>query len=107
MKRHIIITMGCLAAVFTLLGCAHTKPVTAGTPVVISIAADGTLAVDGQQCAWAQLADKLRAEQYRKSAGVTICAAKETRFSDVTAALDACKTTGLEKPSVQMQIPNQ
>ena len=101
MKKHIIITIGCLAAVFTLLGYAHTKPVTARAPIVISIAADGALAVDGKQCAWAQLADKLKTEQYRKSAGVKICAAKVTRYSDVTAALDACKTAGIEKFSVQ------
>jgi len=105
MKKHTIITIGCLAAAFALLGCAHTKPMTASTPIVIKIAADGTLAVDGQQCAWAQLADKLKTEQYRKSAGVTICAAKETRWSDITAACDACKTAGLEKLS--MQTANQ
>ena len=101
MKRHIIITIGSLAAAFAMLGCAHTKPVTTSTPIVIKIAADGTLAVDGQQCAWAQLADKLKTEQYGRSADVTIYAAKKARYSDVTAALDACKTAGLEKFSLR------
>jgi biopolymer transport protein ExbD len=101
MKRHIIVTIGCLAAVFTLLGCAHTKAVTASTPVVVKIAADGSLAVDGQQCAWAQLADKLKTQQYRKSAGVTLCAAKQTRWSDVTAVQDACNAAGFEIRAMQ------
>ena len=101
MKKHITVTIGSLAAALALLGCAHTKPVTASTPIVIKIAADGTLAVDGQQCAWAQLADKLKTEQYRKSAAVIIYTAKGTRYSDVTAAFDACKTAGLEKFSVR------
>jgi biopolymer transport protein ExbD len=95
MKKHIITIIGCLAVVFTLLGCSHTKPLAARTPIVISIAADGTLAIDGQQCAWEQLADRLRSEQYRQSAGVTIQADKKTRFSDVIAVVEACKAAGM------------
>ena len=100
MKKNIT-TIVCLAVALTLLGCAHTKPVTASTPIIISIATNGTLAIDGQQCAWAQLADKLRSEQYRRSAGVTIQADKMTSFSDVNAAMEACKTAGLEKTSLR------
>jgi biopolymer transport protein ExbD len=95
MNKHIVATVGWSIVAFSLLGCTHPKPVTASTPIVISIAADGALAVDGRRCAWSELADKLQSEAYRKSTGVTIRADRKTRFSDILAALEACKIAGI------------
>jgi RNA polymerase sigma factor (sigma-70 family) len=79
----------------------QNKPVTAGTPIVISITADGVLAVDGQQCAWDQLADRLQSAQYQEADGIVIRAANETPMNKLAAATEVCKAIGFEKILLQ------
>lgn len=86
----------CLIAALALCGCARPKPIAATTPIIINIAADGMLAVDGRVCEPAELTARLRAESHRKSAGVTIFSARKTSCSCGNNAIEACEEANLK-----------
>jgi len=94
MKKHILITIGCLVLVFALAGCAHTKP------VVISIAPDGALAVAGRQCPPTQLVDRLTKVAERNPNGVVVRADPKAPMQQVVAVMDACKAAGIHDVNV-------
>jgi biopolymer transport protein ExbD len=93
MKKHIITSIGYVAAILALTGCAHTKP------IVVGIAPDGALTVGGRPCSETQLVARLSELGARNHHGAVIRADKSAPLTQVTTVMNACKAAGVQPVS--------
>jgi biopolymer transport protein ExbD len=104
MKKHLIKTIGCIAAAITFAGCLHSPNTTAQEdrqqPVAISIAPNGELSVAGEQCRQSELTGRLTELAAKRQTAVLVRADARAPYTQVVAVMDACKAAGMQQVSL-------